>query len=480
MAFVFFKTEFDDVIKKISVTSGTHGSSITFPNPIAISGYEFSHWEPNQGTLGTITEDTTVTAYYKKTGLTHTVYYLDQNQNDIRNSYTYNGLTEGEILTITAPSISGYKVLGSSTVTVIMGRKDSYTTFSYEEIPVPEYTVTFTDWDDRVLHTEVVKEGASASAPSNPKREGYTFIGWAPPYDNITSNLIVKAQYKKNDPTPTPTYTVKFINTDGAVISSNIYFYGDTITIPPDPVYAPNDGYTYTFIGWDPPVLQTATADATYTAQYNKVKNEDPDPDPDPDPEPTPPDTPSLTVEEVGDTFITISFFSKDAIQYHLECRTTGDTLIFSGNVTENSYTFVDLNPGSIYSISCYAIGIGLLTSETTSVTVTTSTPPTNPRPLDWSWGSIIEPDSKIEITADNWNDFCSRINEFRNYKDLTAFSFTTVISGTAMTAVICNEPWNAINSISGRGSMPNAAVKGNPITASFFNGLKDALNAIE
>ena len=60
------------------------------------------------------------------------------------------------------------------------------------------YTVTFKDWNGQILKTQTVTEGASATAPSNPTRDGYTFVGWDKGFTNITSNLEVIAQYEKN------------------------------------------------------------------------------------------------------------------------------------------------------------------------------------------------------------------------------------------------------------------------------------------
>lgn len=63
------------------------------------------------------------------------------------------------------------------------------------------YTVTFHDWDDEVLKTEKVYEGEDATAPKDPYREGYTFIGWDKALENITSNLLLIAQYEQNPET---------------------------------------------------------------------------------------------------------------------------------------------------------------------------------------------------------------------------------------------------------------------------------------
>jgi len=66
---------------------------------------------------------------------------------------------------------------------------------SYTIGKVTEYTVTFIDWNDKVLKTETVEKGKGATAPVNPTREGWEFKGWDKAFDNITSDLTVEAVY---------------------------------------------------------------------------------------------------------------------------------------------------------------------------------------------------------------------------------------------------------------------------------------------
>ena len=61
------------------------------------------------------------------------------------------------------------------------------------------YTVTFVDYNDEVLKTEEVAAGESATAPAEPTREGYDFVGWDTDFSNVTSNLTVKATYTEKE-----------------------------------------------------------------------------------------------------------------------------------------------------------------------------------------------------------------------------------------------------------------------------------------
>ena len=101
-------------------------------------------------------------------------------------------------------------------------------------------------------------------------------------------------------------------------------------------------------------------------------------------------------------------------------------------------------------------------------------------RPSNWSWQSYIASGSPINISANEWNDFCAKINEFRIYSGVSEYSFTWVYSGMNMSANIINQAWNAINGIDGSGTLPSKAVSGGEIKASFFYQLQDALNQIK
>ena len=58
------------------------------------------------------------------------------------------------------------------------------------------YKVSFVDYDGKVLKQQEVKKNESASSPTDPVRDGYTFIGWSSEFKNITSDLVVVAMYE--------------------------------------------------------------------------------------------------------------------------------------------------------------------------------------------------------------------------------------------------------------------------------------------
>ena len=135
-------------------------------------------------------------------------------------------------------------------------------TVTYEEVK-STYTVTFVDWNGTVLKTQTIEEGSSATAPTNPTRDGYEFTGWDKDFSNITANVTITAQYSIK------TYTVTFKDDDGTTLKTQTVNHGSNATAPSNPS---KEGYT--FIGWNVS-FDNITSDLTVTAQY--IKNEEPE-----------------------------------------------------------------------------------------------------------------------------------------------------------------------------------------------------------
>lgn len=117
-------------------------------------------------------------------------------------NYISTKLTNTSANTLSADITSDVYNANTITLTGVNTSTNSNTFRVYEVYIEVEYTLTYTvtfkDWDGKILKTQTVTEGASATAPPNSTRDGYTFIGWDKGFTNITSNLEVIAQYEKN------------------------------------------------------------------------------------------------------------------------------------------------------------------------------------------------------------------------------------------------------------------------------------------
>ncbi len=121
------------------------------------------------------------------------------------------------------------------------------------------FTVTFVDDMGRVIDTDGVCAGGSATPPNAPDKEGYTFIGWDASLDSISDNITVTARYEINS------YTVRFVDEDGGELSvQNVNWNASAIA----PAHPNREGYAFT--GWDAS-FDKVTSDLTVRAQYRPV-----------------------------------------------------------------------------------------------------------------------------------------------------------------------------------------------------------------
>jgi uncharacterized repeat protein (TIGR02543 family) len=131
------------------------------------------------------------------------------------------------------------------------------------------YTVVFTDHNGRVIGMDDVEYGSGATAPAPPAREGYSFAGWDASFGYVTDDLRVTALYRIN------TYTVTFMNYDGAVLGTRTVDWNTAAAAPAVP-----DRAGYAFTGWDA-AFDAVTADMTVTAQFARNETEVGEPLPD-------------------------------------------------------------------------------------------------------------------------------------------------------------------------------------------------------
>ena len=132
------------------------------------------------------------------------------------------------------------------------------------EEPTPIYSVVFKDWDGTIISEQYIESGSSASAPSEPIRDGYTFIGWDRDFADVQSDMVITAQYQINS------YTITY-NVNGEFYAEQTYEYGAVVTAPE---YTVPEGYT--FSGWNVPetmpaenlVLNATLAVITYEVTF--------------------------------------------------------------------------------------------------------------------------------------------------------------------------------------------------------------------
>jgi hypothetical protein len=106
-------------------------------------------------------------------------------------------------------------------------------------------------------------------------------------------------------------------------------------------------------------------------------------------------------------------------------------------------------------------------------------------RPSNWNWTTLVSGSSTYEfggvlradvVSSIEWNSFCTRINDFRLYKNLPSYSFTTVPSKSSLTSSIYEEARLAISSMT---NVPSSVSTGETGVNSKIQALSNALNQI-
>jgi len=119
-------------------------------------------------------------------------------------------------------------------------------------------TVTFVDYNNMIIDEQEIEYGANAIAPASPTRNNYRFTGWSESFNNVTKDLIIKAQYIRQ-------YRVSFVDYNGTLLKQQLVDSGNSAIEPGLELLSPRAGYS--FVGWDTQ-FNNVVSDLTVTAQY--------------------------------------------------------------------------------------------------------------------------------------------------------------------------------------------------------------------
>ncbi len=167
-----------------------------------------------------------------------------------RTGYTFKGWYDNENLT-------------GSPVTAISNTETGNKEY-WAKWEINQYTITFDTAGGSTVASITQDYGTAITAPADPTREGYTFIGWDReiPETMPAENMTVTAQWEIDR------YTITFDTAGGSEIAPITQDYGTHITAPADPT---REGYT--FIGWDREIPETMPAEnITLKAKWKDIE----------------------------------------------------------------------------------------------------------------------------------------------------------------------------------------------------------------
>ena len=227
------------------------GTLATRPDaPAATPGYTFGGWNKADGTAWDYASDKVtdnITLYAKWAANTYTIAFDTTGGSEIAPITQDYGT---QIAVPEAPTREGYTFTGwDREIPTTMPAENMTITAKWK---VNQYTITF-DTNGGSEITPITQDyGTAITAPANPTREGYTFIGWDKeiPTTMPAENMTVTAQWEINQ------YKITFDTNGGSEIAPITQDYGTAITAPADPT---REGYT--FIGWDMEIPATMPAE---------------------------------------------------------------------------------------------------------------------------------------------------------------------------------------------------------------------------
>lgn len=193
-------------------TNVWHGDTVTAPEVSEKYGKTFVGWDNK---FDVVTSDLTINAVYDVD--TFTVTFKDGEKVLETQTVKYEAAaTAPDIARLSPPEGMHFAKWDKDFSKVT---EDIEVSAVYE---LNEYTVIFKN-GETTLKTETVKHGFAATAPNVFDTPTEKFVRWDKPFDNVTSDLIVNAQFE------TKKFTLTFINFDGTTVYTEEVEYGASI-----------------------------------------------------------------------------------------------------------------------------------------------------------------------------------------------------------------------------------------------------------
>ena len=253
------------------------GTLATRPDaPAATPGYTFGGWNKADGTAWDYASDKVtdnITLYAKWAANTYTITFDTAGGSEIA------PITQDYGTVITAPEAptrEGYTFIGwDKEIPTTMPAENMTVTAQWE---INQYTITFDTNGGSEIAPITQDYGTVITAPANPTREGYTFIGWDMeiPTTMPAENITLKARWKDIEK---PTGEIKISENSWKAFLNNItfgLFFKDTQTVTI--TAADNSGETVTveYLLSDKELTKAELDGMTFTA-YTAPFGIDPD-----------------------------------------------------------------------------------------------------------------------------------------------------------------------------------------------------------
>ena len=258
----------DGTINSGNVTSYTYGVGATLPTDVTRTGYTFKGWYYNENLTGSpVTAiggtETGNKEYWAKWEINqYTVTF------DTVGGSTVASITQDYGTAIAAPADptrEGYTFIGwDKAIPATMPAENMIITAKWK---VNQYTITFDSNGGSEIAPITQDYGTAITAPADPTREGYTFIGWdkAIPATMPAEDLTITAQWRD---IAVPTGEIKIAENDWKSFFNTItfdLFFKDTQTVTVTAADNSGEAVTVEYLLSDKALTESELAGMTFT-----------------------------------------------------------------------------------------------------------------------------------------------------------------------------------------------------------------------